>query len=232
MPKAIKKKSLKKTEDTEAEVQETLSSIKDTLQQRQKTALTYAGIVLAVLIGIGGFMIYSSSSEKKAKALEYQAHKIFYQSSQAQPANKEDQFGKSLELFRQAYDAKKSPYSLFYIAACSYELGKYDDALTTLKEFTQKYPNEEKYLPLIYQKMAMTYVNKGDVGEAKKTLDALYRLKGGFFRDLALIEHGRLLEKEGNAEEAKKKYQELAEKFPDSPFHDEAKAKLPGKKEG
>jgi outer membrane protein assembly factor BamD (BamD/ComL family) len=46
------------------------------------------------------------------------------------------------------------------------------------------------------------------------------------------MESARLLEKEGKIEEAKKKYKELTEKFPNSPFTDEAKAKLSEKKEG
>jgi TolA-binding protein len=46
------------------------------------------------------------------------------------------------------------------------------------------------------------------------------------------MEYGKLLEKEGKTEEAKKKYEELAKKFPNSPFKDEVKAKLAEKKEG
>jgi len=232
MPKAIKKRIPKKTEDTEANVREKFSSIKDTLQKRQKTALISGIVVLAVLISIAGFIIYSSSSQKKAKAFEYEGYKIFYSHSQAPPANSEEQYTKSLDLFKKAYDTRKSPLSLYYIAACYYELGKYDDALKTLKDFTQRYSGDERFLPLAYQKMAIVYIKKGDANEAKKTLDALYNLKGDLYKDLALIEYGRLLEKEGKLDEAKKKYQELTEKFPNSPFIDEAKAKLVEKKEG
>jgi outer membrane protein assembly factor BamD (BamD/ComL family) len=80
--------------------------------------------------------------------------------------------------------------------------------------------------------MAMAYIKKGDVNEAKKTLDILYNLKGDIYKDFALIEYAKLLEKEGKLDEAKKKYEELVTKFPNSPFKDDAKAKLPAKKEG
>ncbi len=232
MPKAIKKKITKKTTDTEAEVKEKLTSFKDTLKERQKTVLRYGIGVLVVLIAIGGILVYSHTSQKKAKRFEYEAYKIYYTNTQMQTANKEDQYQKALDLFKKAYDTKKSPISLFYIAACYYQLGKYDDALKTLKDFTQRYSSDERLIPLAYQKMAMAYIRKGDINEAKKTLDSLYNLKGDIYKDFALIEYARILEKEGKLDEARKKYEELVTKFPNSPFKDEAKAKLPEKKEG
>lgn len=232
MPKAIKKKIPKKTTDTEAEVKEKLTSFKDTLKERQKTVLQYGIGVLVILIAIVSFLVYSYTSQKKAKSFEYQAYKIYYTNTPTQSANKEDQYQKALDLFKKAYDTRKSPISLFYIASCYYELGKYDDALKTLKDFTQRYSSDKKLIPLAYQKMAMAYIKKGDMNEAKKTLDTLYNLKGDIYKDFALIEYAKLLEKEGKLDEAKKKYEELVTKFPNSPFKDEAKAKLPEKKEG
>lgn len=232
MPKAIKKKIPKKTTDTEAEVKEKLTSFKDTLKERQKTVLQYGIGALVILIAIVSFLVYSYTSQKKAKSFEYQAYKIYYTNTPTQSANKEDQYQKAIDLFKKAYDTRKSPISLFYIASCYYELGKYDDALKTLKDFTQRYSSDKKLIPLAYQKMAMAYIKKGDMNEAKKTLDTIYNLKGDIYKDFALIEYAKLLEKEGKLDEAKKKYEELVTKFPNSPFKDEAKAKLPEKKEG
>jgi predicted negative regulator of RcsB-dependent stress response len=232
MPKLIKRRVSKKTGDTETEVQERLSSLKDTLMERQKTVWKFgAGIVIIIAVVVG-LLVYSSTSQKKAGLLESEGYKIYYGNPQVQAVNKDEQYKKALGLFKKAYDTKNTPFSLFYVAACYYELGKYDDALKTLKDFTQRYPNNETFSPLVYQKMALTYTKKGDIKEAEKTLDALYGLKGDIFKDFALMEYGRLLEKEGKPEEAKKKYEELAKKFPNSPFKDEVKAKLAAKKEG
>jgi predicted negative regulator of RcsB-dependent stress response len=231
MPKAIKKKIPKKTAPTEAEVTERLSSLKDTLKERQRTALQIGGAVLVIVIALVSFLVYSHTSQKKARMLEYQAYKIYY-SNPAPASNREELYKKAQDVFKKAYDTKKSPLSLFYIASCYYELGNYEEALKTLKDFAQRYSNDDRFIPLVYQKMAMTYIKKGDLNEAKKTLDALYNLKGDIYKDLALMEYGRLLEKEGKLDEAKKKYEELTKKFPDSPFVNEAKARLQEKKEG
>lgn len=80
--------------------------------------------------------------------------------------------------------------------------------------------------------MAMVYIRKGNTDDAMKTLDALYKLKGDIYKDFALFESGKLLEKAGKTEEANKKYQELITKYPNSPFKSEAESKLAGKKEG
>ena len=218
MPKAIKKRVSKKTGDTEVEVQERLSSLKDTLKERQRMVLKIGAGIVIILIAVVGLLVYSSNSQKKARMLEYEGYKIYYSNQQVQPINKEEQYKKALDTFKKAYDTKNSPFSLFYIAATYYELGKYDDALKTLKDFTQKYSNDEKFIPLAYQKMALANIKKGDINGAEKTLDTLYNLKGDIFKDFALMEYGKLLDKEGKVEEAKKKYEELAKKFPNSPF--------------
>lgn len=229
MPKAIKKRVTKKTTNTEVEVKEKLSGLKDTLKERQRTALITGAAIVVVIIAVVGFFIYSSNTEKRAKALEYEGYKI-YGSVQIQTANKEEQYKKALDLFKKAYDTSKSPFSLYYIAACDYEIGNYDDALKALKDFVQRYSGDEKFLPLAHQKMVLVYMKKGDLGEAKKSLDTLYALNGEIYKDFALMEYGKLLEKEGKADEAKKKYEELVKKFPNSPFADEAKSKIAEKK--
>lgn len=232
MPKAIKKKIPKKAADTEAEVKDRLSTLKKTIKERQKSVLRYGALVIAVIIAVSGFLLYDYSSRKKAGTLAYEAYKSYYNLYQKQPVTRADQYNNALDLFKRSYDIRKSPTVLLYIGNCYYELGRYDDALKTLKDFTQRYSAEERLVPLVYEKMAMAYVKKGDTKEAMKSLETLYNLKGDIYKDFALIEYAKLLEKEGKTEEAKKKYKELSEKFPNSPFKAEAEAKLSEKKEG
>jgi predicted negative regulator of RcsB-dependent stress response len=225
MPKAIKKRIPKHTADAETEVKERLSTLRDTLRERQKIAVKIGVGILVVIIAVAGFFIYSHNTGKKAKGYEYQAYKIFYSAERVPLTDREGLYKKALETFNKAYETRKSPVSLFYSAACYYELGKYDDALKSLKEFTKKYAGEKRFIPLAYQKMATVYIKKGNMNEALKTLETLYALPGDSFKDLALLESGKLLEKQGKPDEAKKKYEELTKKFPDSPYKDEAAAK-------
>ena len=225
MPKPIKKRITKKSATTEEEVQDRLSGLKESIRERQKTVLQYGAVVLVIILAVASFFLYSSHASKKARGLEYEGYTIFYNISKT-PMSTEEQYQKSLDIFQKAYNTKKSPVSLFYVAACQYELGRLDDALKSLKDFAGKYSSDEELIPLAYQKMATIYIKKGDMNEAKKTLDTLYTLKGDIYKDFALMEYARILEKEGKPDEAKKKYQELTTKYPDSPFIDKAKEQL------
>jgi len=232
MPKPIKKRiSKKSTLDTEAEVKEKFSSLKDTIMERKKTAVTYGSVFVIVILAVVGFLMYSYNSRQRATELAYEAYKIYY-STAPQEENKTERVSRALALFKKAYDASKTSTSLFYIADCYYELGRYDEALKTLKDFTGRYSGDQQLAPLAYQKMAMVYIVKGDMNGALKTLDDLYNLKGDIYKDFSLIESAKLLEKEGKTDEAKKKYEDLVKKFPNSPFVEEAKVKMGKGKEG
>ncbi|RJQ39920.1 MAG: hypothetical protein C4550_04400 [Nitrospiraceae bacterium] len=229
MPKPIKKKIAKKT-TTGTEAGETLSRLKKTAEERKRFLMvTIAAVVLSAL-ATGGFFLYGNTQKNKAQKLEYEAYKIYYGLYQKQPVSGEERYKKAGEIFKKAYDTKKSPVSLYYIANCYYELGKYEESLNTLKELNRKFPDDEKFVPLSYYKMAMISLKTGSAEEALNSFAVLYNYKTGTYKDLSLIESGRILEAQGKADEAKKKYEELVKDFPQSPFAEEAKARVERKK--
>ena len=229
MPKVIKKKTAKPTK-TEEGVKNALQDTKEFINEKQRILFPAAIALVVVALAVAGFLIYRSNARDQASALEYEGYKIYYGLYQKQPLQGEERYQRSLEKFRKAYDAHKSPFSLFYIAGCYYDLGKYDDALKTLKELNERFPDDERFVPLSYYKMAMTSLRKGDREGYLKFLDILYNYRTGSFKDLALVESARMLEVMGKKEDAVKKYEELTKSFPESPFAEEAKAKLGGKK--
>ena len=231
MPRAIKKKAAKKNIQAETEIRDKLGNIRDTLKEKQKTVLVYSLIGLSAVLVFAVILFYQRTEGQKSRELENSAYNTFYNLSQQTNMSKQEQYQKALDLFQQAYNKRKSPRVLLFIASSYVELGKYDDALKTLTEFTNKYASARSLLPLAYKEMAAVQLIKGDKEAALKTLDTLYK-SGTILQDYALIEAGRILEKDGKKEEAAAKYKELTEKFPESPFLEEAKAKLGEKKEG
>ncbi len=229
MPKPIKKKVVKKT-TTEIEVKGVISRLKNYAGQNKNVFIGAIGALVISAAAITGFFIYSGDTKNKAENLTYEAYKIYYGLYQKQPITKEEQYKKAAEIFKKAYDTKKSPVSLYYIANCYYEMGKYEDALNTLKELNQKFPDDERFVPLSYYKMAMVSLKKGNSDEALKFLDILYNYKTGAYKDLSLLETGKILDAIGKAEDAKKKYEELTKTFPQSPFIEEARGRIGEKK--
>jgi len=231
MPRPIKKKVAKKNIQTETEIKDALGNIKDTLKEKQKTVLVYSLIGLSAVLVFAVILFYQHTEGQKSRQLENSAYNAFYNLDQQKGMSKQEQYQKALDLFQQAYSKRKSPRVLLFIASSYVELGKYDDAMKTLTDFTKKYANVRSLLPLAYKEMAAIQLIKGDKEAALKTLDTLYK-SGTILQDYALIEAGRILEKDGKKEEAAAKYKELTEKFPGSPFLEEAKARLGEKKEG
>lgn len=216
MPKAIKKrvaKPARKEEDVKTIIHHARESI-----ERQRFLLPLLIGAVAVVLVVAGFFINRSSMNTKADALEYEAYQIYYGLHQKQPLQKEEQYRKALELFRKAYETRKSAYSLLYIASCLYDMEKHDDALKELKELNERFPDDERFVPLSYYKMAMISLKKGDKDAALKLLDTIVNYRAGAFKDLALAESAKLLASMGKTEESAKKYEELKKSFPNSPF--------------
>jgi len=80
--------------------------------------------------------------------------------------------------------------------------------------------------------MVALQLKKGSKDEALKTLDRISGASGDMLKDFALIQQARMLEKDGKKDEAIAKYKELAEKYPQSPYTEEAKTKFGEKKSG
>ena len=233
MPRVIKKKSTHKKEvDTEMQVKDSLEGIKKVFEKKQKSLVAYGLIALSAAIVIGGIAVYRFSANDKARQLEYEAYKTYYNMYQMTPLAGQEKAQKALELFQQAYEKKKSPRILLFIADAYAEMAKYDDALKTLDEFTNRFVREEALIPLAYQKMVALQLKKGSKDEALKTLDRISGASGDMLKDFALIQQARMLEKDGKKDEAIAKYKELAEKYPQSPYTEEAKTKFGEKKSG
>ena len=230
MPKAIKKRAVKSSRSEEG-VKDVLYGAKEYIGERQKTFFMVIVGVIVISVAAAAFFIYRYTSESKARALEYDGYKIYYGLFQKQPLQKEEQYQKALEKFTKAYDVRKSPYSLFYMANCLYDMGKYDEALKDLKDLTSLFPDDESFFAFSYYKMADISLKKGDKEGALKFLDALYQRRTAPLRDLALVESARVLESMGKTEEASGKYAELEKDFPGSPFAAEAQAKTGAKTE-
>lgn len=217
MPKAIKKKVAKPARKEE-DVKSIIHHARESIARRQKSLLPVFIGSAAIILLIAGFFIYRSHMNTKADALEYEAYQIYYGLHQKQPLPQADQYQKALEKFREAYDARKSAYPLFYIADCYYDMGKYDDALKALKELNERFPDDERFIPLSTYKMAVISLRKGDRDGALKLLDSLANSRTDTLRDLALAESANILASMGKTEESARKSEELKKNFPNSPF--------------
>jgi tetratricopeptide (TPR) repeat protein len=230
MPKPIKKRVQKRAKAEEG-VKDVFFGAKEFISEKQKTF--FAVIVGAIIVSVAAaaFFIYRFNTENKARTLEYQGYKTYYGLYQKQPLQKGEQYQKALEEFSKAYDLRKSPYALYYMANCLYDMGRYNEALKDLKELNTRFPDDESFFAFSHYKMAAISLKQGNKEEALKLLDALYQRRTAPLRDLALVESARILESMGKTGESSQKYAELIKTFPGSMLAAEAQAKNKPKKE-
>lgn len=230
MPKPIKKKAARRPHKEEQDVKTLLARMNETAQ-RGGRPLAVGAIALAVLIiAVLGFRFYGSAMEEKAARLQHEGYRLYYGLEESQPAEAA-RLETALEKFRKAYAARKSPLSLMYVADCQYALGRYGDAVATLKELSRTFPDDPTFTPLSYYKMALASIKAGENEDALRALEVLINYENSALKDLALMEAGRLLEQMGRTDEAMQKYRALVEAFPRSPYFEEASRKA-GKEKG
>lgn len=114
--------------------------------------------------------------------------------------------------------------ALLVRAGVLYEQGKHDQALADYKSFLSKGPKGHL--------RALAHEGLGYVHEAKGELDRAleeYRLitsGGEFYRDRALYNQARVMERKGDKAAAQKLYQEILDKSPTSPLRDDISNRL------
>lgn len=231
MPKAIKKKIKHKEGGADHEIQDRLAGIQQELKKKQKSVMAYGGIALAAAVAIGGMAYYRAAANQNAMQHEYEAYKAYHNLYQKTPAARQDQLRLALDLFQKSYAEKKNPSVLLYVASVQAELGQSDEALKTLEAFIKTHGRVTDLMPIVYQQIAAIQLGRNNSVEALKALDAIAQLPGPMLKDQALLESGKILEKDGKKEEALAKYREIKEKYPDSPYLQEAKARLGEKPE-
>lgn len=224
MPRTIKKK-IQKPALIEEDIGTMLERLRETARKRQRQ-IAFAAVVLVVAVAsVVGLFLHKGSVRDKVLRLEYEGYKHYAGLYQAVPVPEKERVERALASFKKAYEMGESPFSLYYIANCQYALGRYDEAIVSLRELNQKYPDDERFVPLSYYKMAMAAVKAGNSEEALNALRVLANYRTDSFKDLALMESARILEVTGRSEEALKMYEAVAMGFPESEFVEEARLK-------
>jgi tetratricopeptide (TPR) repeat protein len=224
MPKPIKKKVSKKSKPVE-DIKSSLGHAKEFYVGRKNTLLKSAVVVLSIVILVAGLWFYNRYQDRQAAVHETAGYNAFHNIYQ-QGKTDGERFKAALDEFNKAYALKKSPLTMFYIAGVQQSLGKVVEARETLKKIIASTPASDDVVPLAWYKLFELYKAGNRDDEALEALKSLSALKGGFYKDAALYERARLLNKQGNKADAAARFEELVKSYPASPYLGEAKAEL------
>lgn len=223
MPKPIKRRAQKQAMGAEESVRTFMSVLTEKLETNFRQVVIGAAVVLGIVILVAVFFIYGGSADKKARAAFYEGYKSYYGLYDARALTEFERHERALESFKRSYDIRHDPKTLLYMANAQHDLGKNDEALNSLEELVSGFPGDNLYISLALYKAAMISEKTGNLEGALKFLDRLYALESDFYKDAALIESARILDGMGKKEEALMKYETILEKFPNSPFKEEAR---------
>ncbi|MCL6584151.1 MAG: tetratricopeptide repeat protein [bacterium] len=200
------------------------------------------GLVIVVAV-IWGVRYQRESNLRNSAKLLAQARADYYARVEGEPTAFDDhQSEKSFKNAREKYTAamntldqvlKLYPSSasaddaLFLKAEAYYNLGEYDKAILTYKQYLEKYKTKGAHSIEALSSIGYSYEAKGEYKEAARAFQKILDdYQGYLLRDNIYMELGRCYEQMKEFSKAKEAYQKLVANFSDSPLLKDAQNKL------
>lgn len=143
-----------------------------------------------------------------------------YLSAQSQYFNREyDITIKNLEKILKDYPNTKYTGEIMYcLGNCYYRTGKFDDAIKNFESAKKKYI-QPILAPVVYSSLSYAYEEKKEYDKAIAHYEELLKKFPDYYgNDRVLFDMARCLRLSGKTEEAKEKYKNIVNKFPNSPL--------------
>lgn len=193
------------------------------LYDRYRTGiLSTLGAVLAVAFAAGGYLLYESGRDRAASELLSRAMEQY-----ASAVSGQADYQKALELFRAAgtdYAGTMSGSIARYYAGNSLMgMGQFAAAAKEYQEFIKRPSGDRKLLGLVHQRLGYALAGSG---EREQAIQAFEQAEAMLGTGIASSELAVLYERSGRKDEARKKYQALADALPGTALGEEARMRL------
>lgn len=228
-----------------AQDDEVMSFMKKTvLWIRKNASLIVFGVigVGVVVAAVWGFRYKRETDFRNSARLLSEARLNFYAKVEGEAAADNAQSEKSfkskqekyttaitaLDQFLQLYPSQAGAEdALFLKAEAYYNMGEYDKAILTYKEYIEKYNSKGAYNVQALSSIGYSYEAKGNYQEAVKAFQKVADdYQDYLLRDSTFMEMGRCYEQLKDLDKAKDAYQKVVINFSDSPLLKEAQSKL------
>jgi outer membrane protein assembly factor BamD (BamD/ComL family) len=196
------------------------------LQEYRRPLLVGLAVLLLAVAAVGGVFWMDRQASDKAQELDREASRLLLARSTGDPKNAEtllnQAMGKYREIVEQYPRTTVAPLALFQLGNTQFQANDLPAAIATYQRFLLLYGGNPALAGLVQQRLAYSYLLKGDREQAAKTFTAIVESPGGLLKDQALFELARLEESQSRPEGAMAHYQELIKTYPSSPFTSEA----------
>ena len=186
-----------------------------------------ASVIAGIVIIAGALSLYYSyrtgRNEGAARVLS-EARILFTEAESAMESEGKvestvEKYEKAKTKFQEVFQKNGHSYTIseamFYSAKCSYQLGEYDEAVSTFQNVVSKYP---KSVFALYARkgIGQCYEQFGDDGNLRKAIqqyDELSRYPETYVTLRTFIDKGRCYEKLGEWEQSVGAYKTIVDKF-------------------
>jgi tetratricopeptide (TPR) repeat protein len=225
MPKAIKKRIVKKKRILEEEEVKTFfQAVIHFVTERKKNVSIAVAISVFIVAVLLIYYYHHQSKNREALTYQTQANQLYEKGSD--PSVPQEEKNKSLksalENYQKAIQAKRDSVSMLSLGNVYYQLAEYEKAVGAYNDFIRDYP-KSYFVPMAYQKIYFAYLKKGDVKQAEQALKDLKNYDDGLFKDTVLIREAQRLEDIGDKEKAIAIYKDIVKQTEKSPWYELSK---------
>jgi outer membrane protein assembly factor BamD (BamD/ComL family) len=199
--------------------------------QRYRVAVISGLIAILLAVGIvGGVLWLDARNTERANELYRQATAAFADRPVDQAAKADANLARAIELYTQVIDqyprTPAAELALFGLGNALADKKDFAGAISAYQRYIAAYGGNKPLLGMVYQRLAYTYLLKGDTDQAVKAFSAALEVPGALNADQSMFELGKLEEAQSRPEGALARYQELMKGYPNSPFAGEAAVRI------
>ncbi len=196
------------------------------LQDYRRPLLVGLGVLVLAAGVVAGVFWVDRQASQKAQELEREATRFLMARSTGDPKNADNLLKQAIAQYRQILDqyprTPTAAMALFHLGNALVQANDLPGAIETYQRFTLLYGDNAQLAALAQQRLAYTYLLKGDRDQAAKAFTSILNSPGALNKDQALFELARLEEAQSRPEGALAHYQELIKTYPNSPYTSEA----------
>ncbi len=196
------------------------------LQEYRRPLLVGLGVFLLAAAVVGGVFWFDRQASQKAQELEREATRFLMARPTNDPKKADDLLKKALAQYRQVIDqyprTQAASFALFHLGSALVQANDLPASIEAYQKFIVLHGAQPSLVELAQQRLAYTYLLKGDRDQAVKTFTSIVEQPGALNKDQALFELARLEEAQSRPEGALAHFQELIKSHPNSPFASEA----------
>jgi outer membrane protein assembly factor BamD (BamD/ComL family) len=196
------------------------------LQEYRRPLLVGFAVLALAVAAVGGVLWMDREAAQKAQDLDREATRLLMARPAGDPKNADNLLKQAMAKYREVIEqyprTATAPLAMFHLGNAQAQANDLPAAIDTYQRFLLMYGGNAALGGLVQQRLAYTYLLKGDREQAAKAFATIAATPGALLRDQALFELARLEESQSRPEGALAYYQELIKTYPSSPFASEA----------